>query len=420
MTKSIYILAAAIILIVFTGYYYQSNDKAPDSEVEEIVAEKVYTKMDSLIFQYDTLLSNTIDSVGTVGAAIVITYKDEIAFLKCYGVKEKGGIDSINENTIFRLASVSKTITGVLAGILSDENSIDLDDKVIDYLPDFKLKDSINTHDLSIRNILSHTSGLVPHAYDNLVEAQVPFSIIMDSLHRVNISDVPGKLYGYQNVVFSLYDTISSIKTSKNFNELLHEKLFNPFGMTEASAGFPSFAKNDNKALPHGRYKGKYGDLKLNDRYYNTNPAAGINASISDMGQFLLALSGNDTSILRNDVAKEVLSPQVISPLRWNYLRKWDKVESKHYALGWRIIGYHGKPIAYHGGYVQGYRAEIALCRDEDFGIAFLTNSPNAVGSMSIPMFLDLYFEMIESEETTQGKLNNNLVEQSFNIEENK
>ena len=213
MIKPKYILAAAIILIAITGYYYQSNAKASDNTVEEIVVEKVHTKMDSLIFQYDTFLSNTIDSIATVGAAIVITYKDELAFIKCYGVKEKGGNDSINENTIFRLASVSKTITGVLAGILSDENSIDLDDKVIDYLPDFKLKDSINTHDLSIRNILSHTSGLVPHAYDNLVEAQVPFSIIMDSLHRVNISDVPGKLYGYQNVVFSLYDTISSIKT---------------------------------------------------------------------------------------------------------------------------------------------------------------------------------------------------------------
>ena len=396
MIKRRYILALTAVIILSAGYYYQSKAKASDILVEEIVEEKVYTKMDTLISQYDSLLSNKIESLGSVGAAVVITYKNEIAFLKCYGVKEEGGKDSIDINTIFRLASVSKTITGVLAGILAEENEIGLDDKVIDYLPEFKLKDSINTNDLSIRNILSHTSGLVPHAYDNLVEARIPFSIIMDSLQRVNISDVPGKLYGYQNVVFSLYDTISSIKTGKSFDNLLHEKVFIPFGMNDASAGFTSFTENENKAFPHSRYKGKYKSLALNNRYYNTNPAAGINASISDMGQFLLALSGHDTSILDSHVPKEVLEPQVISPLKWNYLRKWDKVESKHYALGWRIIGYKGNQIAYHGGYVQGYKAEVALCLEEDLGIAFLTNSPNGLSSMTVPSFLNMYFEMEE------------------------
>ncbi|MCK4923080.1 MAG: beta-lactamase family protein [Bacteroidales bacterium] len=400
MIKPKYILALAGVLIVFAIYYYQTNAKASDNVVEEIVVEKIYTKMDSLIFQYDSLLSNKIDSLGSVGAAVVITYKDKIAFLKCFGVKEAGGNDSIDQNTIFRLASVSKTITGVLAGILSEEKTIRLDDKVIDYLPELRLKDSLSTNELSIRNILSHTSGLVPHAYDNLVEAKVPFEVIIDSLHRVNISDVPGKLYGYQNVVFSLYDTISHIKTSKSFDELLQEKIFCPFGMNNASVGFNSFSDNENKAFPHGKYRGEYKLLALNDRYYNTIPAAGINASISDMGQFLLSLSGSDSGFINSNIPNEVLTPQVVSPLKWNYLRKWDKVESKHYALGWRIIGYKGREIAYHGGYLRGYRAEIALCRDEDFGIAFLTNSPNGVGSMTVPAFLDMYFDMMgEGEE---------------------
>lgn len=402
MTKSNYFFAIASVIIAIAIYYHQSNANAEyvsEEEEEVFVVEKVNTKMDSLIFKYDDFLSHKIDSFGSVGAAVVITYKGEIAFMKCYGVKETGGIDSIDRNTIFRLASVSKTITGVLAGILSEEKIINLDDKVIEYLPGFKLKDSLNTYDLTIREILSHTSGLVPHAYDNLVEAQVPFSIIMDSLYRVNISGEPGQLYGYQNVVFSLYDTISAAKTSKNFNELLQEKVFTPFGMTNASAGFIPFSGNDNKAYPHLKYRGNYKELQLNDRYYNTNPAAGINASISDMGQFLISLSANDSKVLNKNVPKEVFTPQVVSPLRWNYLRKWGKVESKHYALGWRIIGYNGRQIAYHGGYVQGYQAEIALCLEEDLGIAFLTNSPNGVGSLSVPGFLDMYFKMKEDSE---------------------
>ncbi len=389
MRKTRYILVIVALIAGFAIVIFKAKAGPVDEPVEEIVVEKVYTKMDSLIFRYDSIVSENIERKGSVGAALVITYKGEIAHLKCYGVKENGKTDSINKNTVFRLASVSKTVTGVLAGILADEGTIGLDDKVTAYLPGFKLKDSINTTDLSIRNILSHTSGLVPHAYDNLVEAQEPFSVIMDSLRLVNISAPPGELYGYQNAVFSMYDTIATLATSQSFAALLQAKVFSPFGMDNASAGFAPFKENPNKAMPHSGHR----VLRLNDRYYNTNPAAGINASISDMGQFLIALSGSNSNVLNSNVADTVLSPQVLSPLRRVYLRKWNGVESKHYGLGWRIIGYNGRDVAYHGGYVRGYRAEIALCREEEVGIAFLTNSPGNVGSMVVPVFLDMVFE---------------------------
>ena len=394
MLRSKYILPAIIIVLLMMVYFYQSKTSA-SSEIEyvEIPEKKVYTKFDSLVFEFDSILSHKVDSFKTVGSAVAVSHKGKIAYLRCFGVKKNGSRDSIDENTIFRLASVSKTITGVLAGILSEEKIIGLDDRVIDYLPGFKLKDSVNTHDLTIRHILSHTSGLVPHAYDNLVEAQVPYEEIMDSLFRVNISAEPGILYGYQNVVFSLYDTIARAKTGKEFDDLLKEKLFGPIGMNQASAGFQNFEGNPNKAFPHRGPGGNYKTLPLNDRYYNTNPAAGINASISDMARFLLVLSGNDSADYINRVTGEVLSPQVVSPLRWNYLRRWDGVESKHYGLGWRIIGYEGRQIAYHGGYVQGYQAEIALCREEELGIIYLSNSPNGLSSKIVPMFLEHFID---------------------------
>lgn len=398
LLRTLYILAAATV-IVFVVIHFLSKNLDATGVNEEVICEKVFTKTDSMIFRFDTLYTEKLEAAGTVGAAIAIVHKGEIVYMNCYGVRKKGEAAEVDENTVFRLASVSKTVSGVLAGILSEEHTLPLDDKVIDYLPDFRLKDSVNTADLSIRNILSHTSGLVPHAYDNLVEAQVPMSVIIDSLRLVNISDVPGKLYGYQNTVFSMYDSIAEVKTGKTFTDLLDEKLFTPFGMWDASADFKSFADNEDKAYPH--YYGRA--LKLNDRYYNTKPAAGINASIRDMAHFLLALTKVDSSGNKayNDSVKhfnpaftEVFTPQVISPLRRVYLRQWKGVESKHYGLGWRIIGYHDHQIAYHGGYVQGYRAEIALCQEEEIGIVFLTNSPGSVGSWVVPTFLDMYFEL--------------------------
>jgi beta-lactamase class C len=159
--------------------------------------------------------------------------------------------EPIDEHTVFRLASVSKPVTGVLAGILAQENILDFDECVIESLPGFRLNSPVNTQKLTIKNLLSHTSGLVPHAYDDLVEGHVPFHTIYERLRMAGISAEPGKLYGYQNVMFSLVDTILAVKTSKNYSQLVKEKLFERLGMNDASTDFDSFKNNPNKAYPH-------------------------------------------------------------------------------------------------------------------------------------------------------------------------
>ncbi len=399
MAKIDYIFFALVVILVF---FLVSRNKVESKEiqVEEMITpqEQKLTWVDSLVVQYDSIITQSLEETGTVGAAIAIVYKDTILFLKCYGVKKEGGQDPIDENTIFRLASVSKSVTGIFSGIMAKEGVINLDDKIIDYLPDFRLKDSINTYNLTIRNILSHTTGLLPHAYDNLVEAKVDFKTIMDSMFRVDISGKPGELYSYQNVMFSFYDTISTIKTSKSYGSLLKEKLFAPYQMTNASSGFEAFVENDNKAYPHTRVRNGYSSISLNDRYYNTIPAAGINASVSDMAHLLLHLFYEDS--IHSNLLDTVFKPQVYTPLSRSYFRQWGKVDSRHYGLGWRIVGYRGRTIAYHGGYVLGYRAELALCREEKIGIVYLSNSPSTTSSISVPTFLNLFFDYKEKKKT--------------------
>lgn len=394
-----------LIILIIVAFKLQSFVNSKEVSNEQIKISKEPTKasqlyeIEDIISKYDSILSSEINESGTVGAAVVITYKNEIALLKCFGVQKVGEKTAINKHTIFRLASVSKTVTGVLAGILADEGTIEFDDKVSDYIPNFKLKSPESTSKITIGNLLSHTSGLIPHAYDNLIEEHVPIKKIMEQLQFVDITAAPGKLYGYQNVMFSLYDTIVSVKTSIKFSSLIKEKVFEPFGMNDASTSFEDFKRNKNKAFPHAGANGKFRTLRLNDRYYSTTPAAGVNASISDMSQFLLTLLDNSSSVINYNVRKLIFTPQVITPLNRKYLQRWDKVDYKKYAIGWRIIGYKNREVAYHGGYVQGYRAEIALCEDEQIGIAFLSNSPNSTGSKSIPTFLNLLFQWKDKED---------------------
>lgn len=344
--------------------------------------------IERIVNEYDSLVTAEIKTSRTVGAAIAIVYNNRVALLKCFGVKKARTKDSIDENTIFRLASVSKPISGVLAGILAEEKIIGLDDKVTDYIPELRLKNQTITNELTIKNLLSHTTGLVPHAYDDLVEQKVPLDQIMSRLYQANTSATPGKLYTYQNVMFSLLDPIVENKTGKNYGEVLKEKLFVPFGMNDASTGFESFEEDDDKALPHSGVT----PIKMNDRYYNTIPAAGINASISDMKNFLLTLL-NDTSAVSNHVEDVIFTPQINTELSRGYFSQWDRVSSKSYGIGWRLVDYKGRKVAYHGGYLKGYRAEIALCKDEQVGIVYLSNSPSAIAAKSVPEFMNRLFE---------------------------
>lgn len=406
--KTAFYLTIVIAIIYWFQPLEDEKIEAPKQivSVEQIIQKKTNKKFKKLITKYDQIINATLEKNSTLGAAIAIVHNNKIQYMNCHGLKNSKTKELIDEHTVFRLASVSKTISGMLAGMLVNENIIHLEDKIIDYLPDFKLKDSSSTQQLNISHILTHTTGLVPHAYDNLIEGNVSYPKIIDRLEDVNIYGKPGELYGYQNVTFSLIDTISEIATKKSYKDLMQSYVFTPFCMQDASMGFKSFSNNTNIAYPHQKIANhRFAQLKLNKHYYNTIPAAGINASLSDMSKFIQSILSSKENYKK--LTQTVFAPRIITPLRRSYLSKWDKVQSKHYGLGWRIIGYKDHTIAYHGGYIKGYKTEIAICEEENIGIVYLSNSPDATASVSIPTFLKLYFDsIIESKKKDKSNEN--------------
>ncbi len=404
MTKQKFFLATFFVSIFILTSTNQRISSSPDSlsgkkaESVKSQSEKEITEMKEVFDRYEQWLDQQMAESRTVGAAVAITYKDQVAFIKCYGTRKLGSNEPIDEHTIFRLASVSKPVTGILTGVLAQEQVLDFDEKISKTIPWFKLSSKTSTENLTLGNLLSHTTGLVPHAYDDLVENHVPMATILGRLQNVGISADPGQVYGYQNVMFSLVDTILAVKTSKNYNQLIKEKLFEPIGMKDASADFESFKNNPNKAYPHRGANGKYRALPLNDRYYSTAPAAGVNASISDMSRFLVALLDDNNPLLNQEISQRIFEPQIISRLSSGYFKYWEHVKSKKYALGWRMVDYKNRQIAYHGGYVNGYKAEIAISKQDNIGIVYLSNSPNPVASQSVPVFFNTFFDFKENQ----------------------
>jgi beta-lactamase class C len=381
-----------LIIIVFYSCF-DINSPSSIKTVQENL--EVDTSPEAMaIKKYAGIFKTEFDSNKTVGASLAIIYNGKVVFLKNYGVKIVGTTDSVDEHTIFRLASVSKGFAGVLACLLEQDSILSLNDKIIDFLPGFKLRDSLNSGKLSIKHLLSHTSGLVPHAFDNLIEEGVPYSVILDELPTVEISAPPGQLYSYQNVIFSLLDTIAYLKTGKRYGFLIEKNIFRPLRMRNASVGAGVFLKkHQNVAMPHIWDGSRYVTLMPNEGYYNLLPAAGVNASIIDMCKWMIALMGYKKDVLNKDILKKIETPLVETPLKRSYTQSWGRIEKKEYSLGWRIYTYKGRKIIYHGGFVTGYKAEIAFCPEDKVGLVFLENSPNQLASMCVPGFFNIWFE---------------------------
>jgi len=353
-----------------------------------ITADSTDVRLEKLVKKFAAFVAGAINAGKIPGAAVAIVSKNKIVHVKGYGFREAGRPERIDENTVFRLASVSKGFAPVLTGLLVEDGVLDWDDKVLEHLEDFSLKDSDHTKQVTIRHILSHTSGVQEHAFTTLLDSNIPYERIVKELDLANIVCEVGECFSYQNVIYSLIGDILKSATGHDYELLLRLKIFWPLAMNRASLGWNGLKSSANKATPHIRYSRKWKPIKIRKTYYSVPPAAGVNASISDMAKWLKALLGGASSIISPNVMQEVTTPFVRTSKMKRYFRSWRNLKKAWYGLGWRVFEYSGTKIVHHGGYVRGYRAEMAFAPEEGIGMVILMNGASRFANVCVPTFL--------------------------------
>jgi beta-lactamase class C len=366
----------------------------------------VHVVPDTLIVNFDQYVTNYIKECQAPGAAIAIVKNGELVYIKAFGVREKDKPAKIDEHTVFRIASLSKGFTAILTGLLVNKGYLDWDDLVIKYLKDFSLKDSLTTQKLTIRHLLSHTTGLVHHAYDNLLDAKIPFKKIIPRLKEVHIFAPVGEYYSYQNTVFSLIDPIIESATGIAFQDLLKDSIFIPLGMRSASCDLAGLLADSNYAVPHVRRGSEWLANKMKGKYYSVTPAAGINASIHDMALWLHALAGKRSEVIPLAVIEEVTKPHIKTPFARRRYNWHNHVKSASYGLGWRILDYEGNKLVYHSGGVRGYLAKIGFLPEYHTGIVLLANS--AFKNDFIWQFIDRYLNARHKQVSSSSNFSKN------------
>ncbi len=348
------------------------------------------TNLENAIHSFEDSLLRAMQTEGFPGAAFAVVEKGHIVHSKGYGFRQMGCDERVDSSTVFRIASLSKGFPAVLTGLLVQDSILNWDDPVKAFLPDFELSRASAADSLSLRHLLSHTTGLPRHTYSNLLNMEVPYADILAQLKDVRVAHTPGTWYNYQNVAYSLIGDVMQQVMGQSYGTLLSERVFKPLQMNHASTGFYALESCANVAVPHHYDGQQYVPSSTSNRFYSVAPAAGVNASAEDMAQWMLLMLGHRPELLDSLTLSEIEKEQIAVSPRENVMRSWRPVEASGYGLGWRTAVKNGTRIVFHGGFVRGYRAEIMLLPDKDIGLVVLTNSFNQFIGQSLPYFLEL------------------------------
>lgn len=342
--------------------------------------------------EFDRWLDEAAASSAIVGLSAAIVDGRQVLLERSLGYTNATTKEPVTPETVFRLASLSKAFAATLTGLLVDRGRLSWDTRITDVVPTFALADVTDSQRLDVRDILSHRVGLPHNTYDRLIEQDEPYRLLIDRLREVPLVCPVGDCYGYQNVAFSLIGDVVFATTGDFFYHEVGKRIFHPLGMLTASYGLESLEQSASWARPHVHEGGQWVPVMPNDTYYRLDPAAGVNASIRDLEDWLIAQMGGRPNVLPASLLDELHKP-LVETASEKHASAWrrGRLLDAQYALGWRVYDYAGATLLFHAGAVQGYRAIIAFLPKHRFGIVMTWNDESALPVGLVPMLFDRY-----------------------------
>jgi beta-lactamase class C len=342
--------------------------------------------------EIEQLAAQVVSRSKVTGLAVGIVHGDRVLLERGFGVTQVGRAETVDAETVFRIASLSKAFAGTLAALLVRDGALRWDSRIADQLPAFKLKSLEAAQNLTVLDILSHRVGLPFHAFDREIEDNQPYPLLVNKLEEAPLGCAPGDCYAYQNVAFSLIGDMVFAGTGSFYSYQVERRVFHPLGMHSATYGRDALEASGKWARPHVRGKRGWVAVRPKETYYRIPPAAGVNASIRDLNQWLIAQMGGRPEVLPLDLLEEIQQPLVSTPGERRG-RGWrnERIRDPHYGIGWRVFDYAGEKLVFHGGAVQGYRGMIGFFPEHRFGIVLLWNCESGAPSGLLPTALDRF-----------------------------
>ena len=331
------------------------------------------------------------------GFAIAIVKDDKVLMTKGYGVRELGKTEKVDENTLFAIASNSKAFTTASLAILIDEGKIKgWDDKVSKYLPEFQMPDAYVTREMTIRDLVSHRSGLDTFSGDLLwYETTNSTDEILRRVRFLKPTSSFRSQFGYQNLMFIAAGKVIERVSGKSWGEFVKERILTMLGMSRTTTSIRD--NKDNVAMPHNESGGKLRVLKPGN-VDSAASAAGLNASVKDLSQWLRLQLGRGTidgrQIFSKERSGEMWAQNTIIGVNPFPAKDAPNQIFSGYGLGWFLADYRGHKIVSHGGGLDGMISQTALMPDLNLGLVVLTNSESSVNTIMQNKILDVFLDV--------------------------
>jgi CubicO group peptidase (beta-lactamase class C family) len=341
-----------------------------------LVGAQVARAQEAPLVGFDDYVNKALKDWEVPGMAIAIVKDDKLLMAKGYGVRKLGDVAPVDERTLFAIGSSSKAFTAAAIAMLVDEGKMKWDEPATKYLPGFQLFDPYVTRELTVRDMLTHRSGL---ERGDLLWYGTDYDRD-EVLRRVRFLKPSWSLrsrFGYQNIMYLAAGQAVNTASGKNWDEFVRQRIFTPLGMSSSSTSIMALKAETNVASPHAKFDDKVQPISWR-KIDNIGPAGSINSNATDMAQWVRLHLNQGTfkneRILSSGAVKEMHMPQTVMRLEGLSEKIHSETHFMTYGLGWFLQDYRGRKIVHHGGNIDGMSALVAMIPEEKLGVVILTN----------------------------------------------
>jgi CubicO group peptidase (beta-lactamase class C family) len=339
--------------------------------------------------EVDNVVNRALTAFNVPGIAVAIVKDGKVILAKGYGVKSIQTNEKVDANTLFGIASNSKAFTSAALGILVDEGKIKWDDKVITYLPNFKMYNDYVTNEFTIRDLLTHRSGLGLGAGDLMIwpdGSNFTAQDITQNLQYLKPVSAFRTQYDYDNLLYIVAGEVIHKVSGLSWCDFIENRIMKPLDMKNSAASFVRLKDTSNVIAPHVPIDGK---LKVISRYKNQilDAAGGIYSNVNDMSKWMIMQLNNgkygaeNKQLFSEKEHNEMWSPQTIIPI--NTKPPYNSHFSS-YGLGWFLSDAKGYKQVTHTGGLEGIVTQATLFPELNLGIVVLTNQQSGAAFSAI------------------------------------
>jgi CubicO group peptidase (beta-lactamase class C family) len=349
----------------------------------------------------DDVVEQALKAFQAPGAAVVIVRDGEIVHLKGYGVREKGKPEPVTPDTVFPIASCSKAFTATLIAMLAEEGKLKWDDKVRDHLDYFRLSDELADREVTLRDLLSHRTGMPRH--DMLwVGATTDTAEIIRRWGKGKSSTSFRTTWEYSNVPFTTAGVIAGKIDGTDWARATTTRIFKPLGMSRTSGTWKDGVDRVDHATSHYSAFDKSVLAIEWDKIDHVGGAGCINSCARDMAAWLkFQLAAGKTpdgkQLLPARALTETHTPQMLVKTEGYFAAFLPPKVTRFasYGLGWFVHDYRGVTCVSHGGTLTGTRAQCMLVPEKKIGVFVVSNLqpsfvPEAVAKTALDVLLGL------------------------------